>query len=263
MGRRQPPAFLAAMCLALATLAHAGSTYVRMSVFLPQQDFGRLPVDAGLAVEAALRSLLVDGTQAPLGIITITKVGREGSGTVAWGRVVAPNAVAGGHVLERLQAKSFAATLASRLTEAQGLDVGGLDLPEPKLLTEEEEKVAEAEEAEAAEEKAWKPTLLHHILPGIAVVALLLLLVKKAHSQSQLGMLRERQRRRRTDMIDGVDGAELGRAYHADQYSIDSDSDDGGGGADAAGECNALLESPPPSPAQESRSSSVRRRSSG
>ena len=152
------------MCLALATLVHAGRTAVRMSVFLPQQDFGRLPAGASQKVEAALRALLVDGTQAPLGEVSITKVGREGSGTGAWGRVVAPNAVAGGHVLERLQAKSFAAALASRLTQAGLPGVGGLELPEPKLLTEEEEKAVEAEEKEAEEEKAWKPTLLHHIL---------------------------------------------------------------------------------------------------
>ena len=85
-----------------------------------------------------------------------------------------------------------------------------------------------------------------HMFVGICLIVGLVLGQKKRIANRQLAKLRDRQRRRRTDMVDGIDGQEMGWAYHDNSGESDVDGVD----------TDDRLESQP------LRGESVRRRSS-
>ena len=192
---------------------------VHLSFWLPQQPFSNLSADQEAAVDSglqlALDTVAKHAHNAPDGggwkaydLASRVKFSQHGDGPlvhVGFSSSGRQQSLLQG-MLHEMQAL-YSRTAAGAMRDA-GLHVDGITMTVPTL---------------ANDHSAVKP---HHLVIGVLCFGALMLVQKKRMSNRQLAKLHDRQRRRRTEMVDGVDGQELGWAYHDDVCSDDDVPDD-------------------------------------
>eukprot|EP00937_MAST-01D_sp_MAST-1D-sp2_P005562 g5562.t1 len=196
--------------LALAVAVSASTKALRLGIWLPKQPTSRLPTNiAKNVVQDAVTAAIVQiFAVAPSS--TSVAVSREGHGTLLGITTTVENADA---VLSMMRSRrsAFARDIGSRLG-GRGFDVTGVTVTEP---TPDEPAILRKE---------------HMYIMAIAgAIAFLALANKKRTSMRQLSKLRDRQRRRRTEMVNGVDGSELNWSYQEDSEDESSEDDEEAG----------------------------------
>ena len=202
----------------MLVISGVAAQIVHLSFWLPQQPFSNLSADQEAAVDSGLQLALdtvakhahsaPDGGWKAHGLVSRVKFSQHSDGTLLHVGVSSS-----GHQQTLLQGmlhemqSLYSRTAAGAMRDA-GLHVDGITMTVPAL------------------KHGHSGVQPHHLAIGLLCFGALMLVQKKRMSNRQLAKLRDRQRRRRTEMVDGVDGQELGWAYHDDVCSDDDVPDD-------------------------------------